>query len=45
MIRRYLPWLFLAAAVFSLVGVLMEKHTNGWFVASRITMCSSLWLT
>ena len=37
MTRRYLPWLFLAAAVFGLIGVLMERHPNGWFVASRIT--------
>ncbi len=35
MIRRFLPWLFLAAAVFGLIGVLSEKHPNWWYAASR----------
>lgn len=35
MIRRLLPWLFLAAAVFSLIAVLSEKHPNLFYAGSR----------
>ena len=37
MIRRFLPWLFLAAAVFGLIGALTYRHVNYWIVASRFT--------
>jgi hypothetical protein len=33
--RRYLPWLFLVAAVCGLVGTLTARHVNWWFAASR----------
>jgi len=36
MIRRYLPWLFLAAAVFGLIGCLTARHVNVWYAGSRI---------
>ena len=35
--RRYLPWLFLAAAVLGLIATLSAKHVNGWWVASKFT--------
>lgn len=34
--RRYLPWLFLAAAVFALIATLTAKHVNVWYVCARM---------
>ena len=36
MIRRYLPWLFFAAAVCGLVGCLTAKHVSWAWVGYRI---------
>ena len=33
--RRYLPWLFFAAAVFALIGTLTARHVNWFWAASR----------
>lgn len=35
MIRRYLPWLFLIAAVCGLIGCWTTKHISWWYAASR----------
>ena len=37
MIRRYLPWLFLAAALFGLAAALTAKHVNWLWVGYRVT--------
>jgi hypothetical protein len=36
MIYRIRPWLFVAVAVFGLIGLLSEAHANGWFVLSKL---------
>lgn len=33
--RHFLPWLFLAAAVFGLIGTLTYRHVNWWIAASK----------
>ncbi len=35
MIRRYIPYLFLAAAVCSLIGYLTYRRVNWWIAVSK----------